>query len=195
MLAPLEDVPQSHSQEVDSGTGHQPSGQDFAQSSVPGKGRLFPYHSPSPLHRPGPGGGRAGSGSAAQEAAVRAVQEPQSGGREGAAGTCIVRVPLPAEQPRTPRSTFLAPETARPVALRRVVTGQEESCILINSCIHSFRYPSVIELWQELVHKNMISGIFTVRGSAQTAGLESCLLYLTRHVAWANYLTTLGLSW
>lgn len=64
------------------------------------------------------GGRRAGSRTSQargfeQEAADGAVHEHQSGGREGAARTCIVKAWLPAESPRTPGATSWLGQGAR----------------------------------------------------------------------------------
>lgn len=89
------------------------------------------------------GGGRAGSrtskaGGCAQEAAAGAALEPQSGGREGAAGTCIVRAPLPAGPPGAPRRAFLASAAgAGPPAVRQVVTGPRGLELHVHSFIHA----------------------------------------------------------
>lgn len=97
VLVPLADLPQAHSQEVGGGL----------ETSPPsaGQGRLLvpPSHPTPGLALRGREGSRTSkAGGCAQEAAAGAVLEPQSGGREGAAGTCIVRAPLPAGPPGAP---------------------------------------------------------------------------------------------
>lgn len=84
----------------------------------------------------------------------RAVPEPQSCGREGAAGTCIVRASAPLSRPDFWRAFLASAAGAGPVAFRQVVTGQRRLDLRFDSLIHAFTPSSVIELWLELVSRN-----------------------------------------
>lgn len=79
--------------------------QDTAKCSMPDKGHLLPMATFAWVSGAGMQAAGCGRPRAALQEAVLSLKATEG---RGAASTCIVRAPLPAEPPRTPLSTFLA---------------------------------------------------------------------------------------
>lgn len=183
MVVPLVHLPQEHSQGVNLGTGNLAP----LRPPVPGKGAssLPTFNTAPALQLQGRrfGYGRACSrtskaGGCAQEAAAGAVLEPQSGGREGAAGTCIVRAPLPAGPPGTPGARSWRRLLGRPAGCQagsNWAEGTRAALSFIYICIHQLLSCGRSRSAETVRDPNNSPSSWLC---GQVAGLESGLLHL-----------------
>lgn len=118
------------------------------------------------------------AGGCAQEAAAGAVLEPQSGGREGAAGTCIVRAPLPAGPPGTPGARSWRRLLGRPAGCQagsNWAEGTRAALSFIYICIHQLLSCGRSRSAETVRDPNNSPSSWLC---GQVAGLESGLLHL-----------------
>ena len=143
VVAPLADLPQAHSQEV-----NPPRLQGWG---LGGGGRQPDVSGPAVVRLCAGSGGRGCPGASKR--------------RKGGSSRHLHCARLaPAESPRTPWRAFLAfTGGARPAAFRQVVTGQGR--LDLPSCLHAFTHSCTHQLSRCGRHRSMIPRTFTVGGS------------------------------